>query len=108
MKKLNIKKLTEQLLNEVEFFNYKGLVRVSYNPDLTMSEVADMVRSLPGVTIVTNVSHDEEKGIAVYSVKLLSTKKGSQAYDELKQSAITKLPEVRKLEVGVKTIEVIN
>lgn len=108
MRKINVHKLAENVLNEASFSHYKGLIRVSYDPDLTMSEIADMVRSLPTVTIVTNVSHDEKAGIAVYSVKILSLKKGSDAYQELKQLALTKLPDVKKFEIGMKTIEPIE
>ena len=108
MRKVNVHRLAESILNEVAFSHYKGLIRVSYNTDLTMSEIADMIRSLPTVTIVTNVSHDEKAGIAVYSVKVLSLKKGSEAYQELKQLALTKLPDVKKFEIGMKTIEPIE
>lgn len=108
MRKVNIKKLSEHLLREMEMFNYKGLIKVTYSTDYTVSEVADMIRSLPSVTIVTNVSHDEKTGVAVYSVKLLTYKKGSEAYENLKHLAVTKLPEIKKLEIGIKTIERIN
>lgn len=105
MKIKELRKAVRQVLSEVELLQYRGLVRVKYNTDYTMTEIADMIRALPEVTIVTNVSHDEVAGIAVYSVKLLTVKAGSEGYEALKQNAITKVPAIEKLEIGIKTIE---
>lgn len=105
MRKSELTHLVRTILSEIELLQYRALIRVKYNPDYTMTEIADMIRALPEVTIVTNVSHDEQAGIAVYSVKILTTKTGTEAYETLKQNAITKVPDIQKLEVGAKTIE---
>lgn len=97
----------KDVLSEMNINHYKALVRVTHNPELTMSEIADRVRSLPEVTIVTNVSHDEKNGIAVYSVKVLTSKKPREAYETLRKNAI-KFPDISKCEIGFKTIESIG
>jgi len=40
------------LINEVTFTMYRGLVRVGHTDEITASEVADFVRAMPGVTRV--------------------------------------------------------
>jgi hypothetical protein len=105
MKKHILTKYIREILSEIQLFHYKGLIRVKHSTDLTMTEIGDRIRALPEVTIVTNVSHDEQTGVAVYSVKLLSSKSGAEAYNKLKHIAVTTFPDIKKVDIGTKTIE---
>lgn len=108
MDNLKLKDTILEVLKEEEigFKIYKAMVRVTYDPDLLMNEVGDMIRSLPTVTIVTNISHDEENGVAVYSVKALTNKTGQEAFEFVRQQSIKRLKRVKKFEIGVKTIQI--
>jgi hypothetical protein len=67
------------------------------------SKVAELIRALPGVTVVTLVRG--EKDTEVLKVKLLSQKTGSEAFKALKDNAIKRYPEVVSVEIGDNTIE---
>lgn len=105
MKKTTLRTHIRQVITELQLFYYRALIRVSYNPDLNMTEIGDRIRALPEVTIVTNVSHNEQTGVAVYSVKILSSRTGIEAYDKLKHTAVNTFTDIKKVEIGTKTIE---
>jgi len=90
------------IISEVEFFTYSGLIKVLYK-DMNSSEVAEIIRALPGVTVVTLVRGEENA--EVLKVKLLSQKTGSEAFKALKNNAIKKYPDVTNIEIGDNTIE---
>jgi len=67
----------KNLINEVTFSMYQGLVRVGHKEEITASEVADFVRAMPGVTRVTAIDSNEDTNVVVLKVKILTAKPGS-------------------------------
>lgn len=100
-----------QLLSEASFYQYKAVVRFLYDvKDKTVGaeKIAEMVRALPGATRVSTVSANKDKGEILLNVKLISQKTPKEAFRSLKQSALRRFKILKKVEVGVGTIEVKN
>lgn len=93
------------LINEINYSTYQGMVRITYAEDSSINEISELVRALPGITVVTQAGHNDLNNTAVFKVKIVSTKTGEEAFNEFKQTAIKKLPPVRKIEIGTQTIE---
>jgi hypothetical protein len=98
----------KDLINEVAFSMYQGMVRVSHTEETTASEVADFVRAMPGVTRVTAIDSNEDINIVVLKVKLLTTKPGSIVFEKLRKDTFKLVPNIKKVEVSGKSIEKIK
>jgi len=95
----------KNLLNEMTFTMYQGLVRVGHTEEITASEVADFVRAMPGVTRVSAVDSNEDINIVVLKVKILTTKAGPVVFDKLKKDTFKLVPNIKKVDISVKSIE---
>ena len=93
-----------QLLSEVEFHTYTAMVQVIYDDQEGSSKIAELIRALPGVTTVT-LAADEGDNRETLKVKLITQKSGLEAFQALKQNALTKYKEIRVVNIGEKTIE---
>ena len=98
----------KNLLNEVTFAMYQGLVRVGHTDEITASEVADFVRAMPGVTRVSAVDSDENLNIVILKVKILTAKPGPVVFEKLKKDTFKLVPNIKKVEVSMKSIEKIE
>ena len=96
------------LINEVTFSMYQGLVRVGHTEEITASEVADFVRAMPGVTRVTAIDSNEDINIVVLKVKVLTTKPGPVIFEKLRKDTFKLVPNIKKVEVSGKSIEKIK
>jgi hypothetical protein len=100
-------KLTELLAEEIAVI-YRGLIRVTYSEGTTVSDVADIIRALEGVTIVTSVDTDEQRRTAIFKIKVRSTelgeKAGVMAFKKVRQQAVG-FVEIEKVEIGTQSIE---
>jgi hypothetical protein len=97
-----------KLINEVTFGIYQGLVRVGHTDEITASEVADFVRAMPGVTRVTAVDSNEDTNIVVLKVKILTAKPGPVVFEKLKKDTFKLVPNIKKVELSLKSIEKIE
>jgi hypothetical protein len=95
----------KQLISEIEFSIYQAMIRVGHSEDITVQDVGEMLRAMPGVLTVNQVSHDGNNNTAIMKVKLLTTKPPSEAFASFKNTSIQRIPEVKKIEVAEKTIE---
>jgi len=93
------------LLSELQFSIYQAMVRVGHSEDITVQDIGEMLRAIPGVLTVGQVSHNGDNNTAVMKVKLLTTKPASEAFAAFKTTSIHRIPEVKKIEVAEKTIE---
>lgn len=97
-------KLT-QIISEIEFFTYQGMVSVSYNSDeLTTVKLAELLRALPGVNTVsfgTNLGDNRH----TFKIKLISQKAATQAFHAFKQNAVSKYPPVVSVMVDANSLE---
>jgi len=92
------------ILSEVEFDTYQTMVSVVYSEDTGSSEIAEMLRAMPGVTTVAF-------GTALgptrhtFKVKLITQKSPQEAFDSFKENAIKRYPPVKVVNVDYKSIE---
>ena len=93
------------LISEIQFSIYQAMVRVGHSEDITVQDVGEMLRAIPGVLTVGQVSHNSDNNTAIMKVKLLTTKPASEAFASFKNTSIQRIPEVKKVEVADKTIE---
>lgn len=98
----------KNLLNEVTFAMYQGLVRVGHTDEITASEVADFVRAMPGVTRVSAVDSDEDLNVVILKVKILTAKPGPVVFEKLKKDTFKLVPNIKKVEISIKSIEKIE
>ena len=98
----------KDLINEVAFSMYQGLVRVGHTEEITASEVADFVRAMPGVTRVTAIDSNEDINIVVLKVKVLTTKPGPVVFEKLRKDTFKLVPNIKKVEVSGKSVEKIK
>jgi hypothetical protein len=92
------------IISEVQFNTYEGMVQVIYDENTNSTEIAALMRALPGVTTVTLAS-DEGKNRETLKIKLITQKDGMTAFQALKQNAITKYPPIKVINIGQNTIE---
>ena len=92
-----------QIISEIEYKTYEAMVKFVYKDDST-AKIGELVRALPGVTTVT-LTTDLGKGRQVFKVKLISQKSGQEAFDALKNNAMSKYSTIVGVKVADKTIE---
>lgn len=92
------------IISEVQFSTYEGMVQVIYDENTNSTEIAALMRALPGVTTVTLAS-DEGKNRETLKIKLITQKDGMAAFQALKKNAITKYPPIKVINIGQNTIE---
>lgn len=92
------------IISEVQFNTYEGMVQVIYDENTNSTEIAALMRALPGVTTVTLAS-DEGKNRETLKIKLITQKSGQEAFQALKQNAISKYPPIKVVNIGKNTIE---
>ena len=98
----------KNLISEVTFTMYQGLVRVGHTDEITASEVADFVRAMPGVTRVSAVDSNEDTNIVILKVKILTAKPGPVVFEKLKKDTFKLVPNIKKVEISIKSIEKIE
>ena len=98
----------KNLISEVTFTMYQGLVRVGHTDEITASEVADFVRAMPGVTRVSAVDSNEDLNVVILKVKILTAKPGTVVFEKLKKDTFKLVPNIKKVEVSMKSIEKIE
>lgn len=94
-----------KLISEIQFSIYQAMARVSHSDDITVQDVGEMLRAIPGVLTVSQVSHNSNNNTAVMKVKILTTKTASEAFDSFKSTSVQRIPEVKKIEIAEKTVE---
>lgn len=93
-----------KILAEVEYNTYEGMVQVMYQEGSDKSEIVDLIRALPGITTVT-VADSTIENVETLKIKLITQKSALEAFESLKNTAMTKYPNVKNVKIGEKTIE---
>jgi len=94
-----------QLLSEQNEATYRGFIRVTYSDEITATELAEIIRALPGVTIVSTAGSLDQGNVSTYKVKVRSTAAdGISEFNNLRSQAI-RYPGILKFEIATKTIE---
>lgn len=94
-----------KIISEIQYSMFQAVVRITHSKEINVQDVSELFRALPGVVTVTQLSHDSDQHTAVMKMKILTTKSFKEGFAALKHNAITRIPEVKKLEVAEKTIE---
>ena len=94
-----------QYINEVTFDTYKGYIRVIYTEGLGITELAELIRALPGVTTVTPVEGNKHVDQEIYRVKLITQKTGVEAFESLKLTATSRYGFIKRVEVATQSIQ---
>ena len=76
----------KSILAEIQFSIYQAMVRIGHSEDITVQDVGEMLRAMPGVLTVSQVSHDGDNNTAIMKVKLLTTKPPSEAFLSFKNT----------------------
>jgi hypothetical protein len=94
-----------KLISEIQFSIYQAMVRIGHSEGVTVQDIGEMLRAMPGVLTVNQVSHNSDNNTAIMKVKILTTKPASEAFVSFKNTSIQRIPEVKRIEVAEKTIE---
>jgi PII-like signaling protein len=100
--------ILDMLQENKEFSLYQALMRVGHTEEITASQVADFVRAMPGVTRVTAVDSNEDINIVILKVKILTAKQPLQVFDKLKKDTLRLVPNIKKTDLSVKSIEKVS
>ena len=98
----------KNLISEITFTMYQGLVRGGHTDEITASEVADFVRAMPGVTRVSAVDSNEDTHTVILKVKILTAKPGPVVFEKLKKDTFKLVPNIKKVDLSLKSIEKIE
>ena len=93
-----------QILSEVQYNTYEAMVQVMYEEGSDKTEIVDLIRALPGITTVT-VADSTMENVETLKIKLITQKSAMEAFESLKNTAMTKYPNVKLVKIGEQTIE---
>lgn len=94
----------KDLLSEDERTRVKGLVRIHYSQSASTMDVAEILRAIKDVTIVSTHSTAEEGNIATYDVKMYTTMSPKKAFGFVRREALS-FSEIDKVEIATASIE---
>lgn len=99
-----------QILLEAGFRQVSAVCRFRYDRDnssLGAEKLAEIVRAVPGSTRVSTVSLDKEHGIAIFNVKIITSKSPDDAFRYFKQNVLSRFGKfIKSVEIGKGSIEV--
>lgn len=93
-----------KILSEVQYTTYEAMVQVMYEDGSDKSQIVDLIRALPGITTVT-VADSTMENVETLKIKLITQKSALEAFESLKNTAMTKYPNVKLIKIGEQTIE---
>jgi hypothetical protein len=93
-----------EILAEVQYNTYEGMIQVMYEEGSDKTQIVDLIRALPGITTVT-VADSTMENVETLKIKLITQKNALEAFESLKNTAMTKYPNVKNVKIGEKTIE---
>ena len=93
-----------EILAEVQYNTYEGMIQVMYEEGSDKTQIVDLIRALPGIKTVT-VADSTIENVETLKIKLITQKSALEAFESLKNTAMTKYPNVKNVKIGEKTIE---
>lgn len=100
--------LLEQYITEIEFNIYQAVGRFTHTENITVQDLGNMLRAVEGVVTVVQVDHDYDTKKAIMKIKILSNKAAKEAYAEFKTRALRMIPDLKKVEIAVNTLNKIS
>ena len=93
-----------KILSEVQYNTYEAMVQVMYEDGSDKTQIVDLIRALPGITTVT-VADSTMENVETLKIKLITQKSAEEAFESLKNTAMSKYPNVKLVKIGKQTIE---
>ena len=93
-----------EILAEIQYNTYEGMIQVMYEDGSDKSQIVDLIRALPGITTVT-VADSTMENVETLKIKLITQKSALEAFESLKNTAMSKYPNVKLVKIGEQTIE---
>jgi hypothetical protein len=97
-------KLSNIILDEAVYTPFRAMVQV-VSSDTSPSVLADLIRALPGVTTCTIAGSDEVAKKYIFKVKLITQKPPSEAFEALKNNAMSKYTEINAFKIAANSVE---
>jgi hypothetical protein len=101
-------KLTK-ILSELTYSVYDTYAYVEFSEDTNITSIAQIIRSLPYVTVVNNRTDKEDlEPRGILEIKVVTTKPGKETFDIVKKTALEKIPELKKFKYSIKRLQKID
>jgi len=101
-------KLTN-ILSELTYNMYSTYAYVEFSDETNITDIAQIIRSLPYVTVVNNKTDKEDlEPRGILEIKVVATMSGEQTMAAVKKLAIEKIPELKKFKYSLKRLEKID
>ncbi len=98
------------LLKEEKTYSlYETYVMVEFDDDTNITDISQILRSMPYVTVVNNKTDKEDKNPrGVLQMKVLTLKPAMETFEEVKKAALTQIPKLRTFKLSTKRIQKID
>ena len=95
------------------FYQYKALVRVTYNSRKDMhlgaEKIAEILRAVPGATRVSTASLNKSASQGIFNVRIISKKGSKEAFIKFKENCLKRFSGIIiNIEIGAGSIETKN
>lgn len=88
---------------------YSTYAYVEFSDETNITDIAQIIRSLPYVTVVNNKTDKEDlEPRGILELKIVSTMTGEQTMAAVKKLAVEKIPELKKFKYSLKRLEKID
>lgn len=91
-------------INEVNFDTFQGYIRVTHSEEVGITELAELIRALPGVTTIHPIEGNSQANQEIYKVKIITQLPGDQAFEKLKTTMLNQYGAVKKVEIATQSI----
>ena len=92
-------------IDETIFDTYRGYIRVTYKQEVGITELAELLRALPGVTTVTPVEGNKNAEQEIYKIKIITQKTGREAFESFRTNALKRYNLLSRVEIATQTIQ---
>lgn len=88
---------------------YDTYAYIEFSDDTNITSVAQIIRSLPYVTVVNNRTDKEDlEPRGILEIKVVTTKPGKETYDLVKKAALQQIPQLKKFKYSLKRLQKID
>ncbi len=103
------KRYTKQQLTEETYSLYETYVMVEFSDETNITDISQVLRSLPYVTVVANKTDKEDKNPrGILQIKVLTKKPGLETFRELKATALRTISDLKVFKFSEKRLQKID
>ena len=97
------------ILSELTYSMYDTYAYIEFSDETNITDIAQIIRSLPYVTVVNNKTDKEDpEPRGILEIKVVTTKPGQETFDTVKKLAMEKIPELKKFKYSLKRLQKID